>query len=169
MNDTNDELPREIGKLLFEGSSNTHNLRYYDSRSNIKISDKFQKGNCMYNIIQAWNQADSSLKSAGNLWSLKKLLKEKTSNGEKICQKRNCQICNLDANTFQFVWQFLPRRGQSSAVSAPIYLEHDEYVLVFVQVGLKMSERIQMSSVPIHATDFKMVSKELHSHRKCLY
>merc|ERR1712173_24211 len=64
LNDTNNELPREIGKLLFEGSSNTHNLRYYDSRSNIKISDKFQKGNCMYNIIQAWNQADSSLKSA---------------------------------------------------------------------------------------------------------
>ena len=56
-------------------------------------------------------------------------------------------LCNLDANTFQFVWQFLPCGGQSSAVSAPIYLERYEYVLILVQVGLKLSERIQMSLV----------------------
>ena len=98
INDTNDEQPQAIGKILFQGNTNLRNLRYYDYKSNIKICDKFKKGNCLYNLLHTWNQTDYVTKSAGNFWSLKAMLKEKLYIEDKTCQKENCYICSLDAN-----------------------------------------------------------------------
>ena len=57
-----------------------------------------KKGNILYSLLMQWNIAKESHKSAGNLFSLKKALKEDITENIVNCNTRNCEICKKDAS-----------------------------------------------------------------------
>ena len=72
----------------------TDSDRLYNDQKKIKIPSQYKKGHCLFNIIKCWN--DSKLKQAGNLFSLKKLIKLEFTKSPP-CPIKNCNICLLDA------------------------------------------------------------------------
>ena len=52
----------------------------------------------MYNLIDQWNNADYDLKMAGNLWSLRTMIKSKMIDTIEACSMKNRYNCNLDKN-----------------------------------------------------------------------
>jgi hypothetical protein len=97
INDTNKEQPKAIETLFFKQKTIHRNLRSYDDESKIKINDQYRKGQCLFNLLDTWNKTDFSTKSAGNVWSLKLMLKEKLSNDVRTCHKKKCFACALDS------------------------------------------------------------------------
>ena len=68
-----------------------------DDASKVMIHKDYIKGQCIYNLLDAWNKSDHNFRMAGNMYSLNKMIKEKI-NGDIIpCNnKRNCFSCSLD-------------------------------------------------------------------------
>ena len=52
----------------------------------------------MHSLIKAWNSENDNIKSAGNIYSLKKLQKETATDQMKECTTNNCKICEKDKN-----------------------------------------------------------------------
>ena len=72
-------------------------IRAYDDESKIKIHHDYTKGNCIFNILDAWNQNDKNIRMAGNTYSLKKMLDEKQEEEVTKCEIKNCFSCKIDA------------------------------------------------------------------------
>ena len=90
------EQPIAIGELL---NSEQHNSsRLYDDLNKIKIPSSYKSDHCFYQIINTWNQMDNDVKMSGNLWSLKRRLKEEQIQSLQQCDINNCNICKLDKN-----------------------------------------------------------------------
>ena len=90
------EQPIAIGELL---KSEQHNSsRLYDDLNKIKIPSSYKSDHCFYQIINTWNQMDNDVKMSGNLWSLKRRLKEEHIQSLQQCNINNCSICKLDKN-----------------------------------------------------------------------
>ena len=70
----------------------------YDDETTIKIHHDYVKGHCMYNLTDQWNNADYDLKMAGNLWSLRTMIKSKMIDTIEAGSMKNCYNCNLDKN-----------------------------------------------------------------------
>ena len=97
INDINKEHPRAIERILFKGNLDKRGIRAYDDESKIKIHHDFKKGNCIFNILDAWNQNDKNIRMAGNTYSLKKMLDEKIEEEATKCEIKNCFSCKIDA------------------------------------------------------------------------
>ena len=69
INDIKKEHPRAIERILFKGNLDKRGLRAYDDESKIKIHHDYTKGNCIFNILDAWNQNDKNIRMAGNTYS----------------------------------------------------------------------------------------------------
>ena len=49
------------------------------------MKNNFKAGQCMFNLIDTWNKTKKQYRMAGNLWSLKNMIKEETLNEIKPC------------------------------------------------------------------------------------
>ena len=96
INDAHNELPKAIQKILFTKNTNQRCIRSYDDQSKIKINDKYHKGTIAYSLLDTWNKTDFDTKMAGNVFSLKMMLKNKVNEDIKSCSKKNCYICSID-------------------------------------------------------------------------
>ena len=93
--DPSSELqPIAIKKLLI--NENQESSRIYGSNNRIKIPSHYKSDHCMYQIIKKFNNANNELKECGNLWSLKRMLKEEFLQSLPKCEINNCNICMLD-------------------------------------------------------------------------
>ena len=95
---TKDQQPKAIQKILFQDSEITRNTSFYDDESKVKISHQYKKGQVIYNLLSNWNNASVNQRFAGNLWSLKNIIREEINNELKPCEIKNCFMCNLDKN-----------------------------------------------------------------------
>ena len=86
--------PTAIRELFMTKENNR--ARLYKNMNKIKIPSYYKKENCLYNIIDNWNSSDPEIKDSGNLWILKKKLKQCYLNYLPICNHINCKICLLD-------------------------------------------------------------------------
>ena len=87
---TKDKQPTPIANLLNKNNNNQRSLRMYDDEAKIKIDNQLQKGQCFFNIIDAWNNSDQETKLAGNLSQLKNGMNEKMFNEMEVCNKKPC-------------------------------------------------------------------------------
>ena len=93
------DQPEAIKDILFQNPNTcTIELRSNDDTTKIKIKSEFKKGQCFYNILDTWNNSESDLRNAGNLFSLKKMLKNKVDSEWKDCSINDCYSCNIDKN-----------------------------------------------------------------------
>ena len=89
------DQPLAIRKIIRNTSKNER-TRIHDDKSKIKMKNNFKAGQCMFNLIDTWNKTKKQYRMAGNLWSLKKMIKEETLNEIKPCTEKKCYMCNLD-------------------------------------------------------------------------
>lgn len=82
---------------LFKPQKELRHTRRADSFLNIRLPRGCKKGNALYSLSMQWNYAKESHKSAGNLFSLKKVLKDDIMESIEICNTRDCVICKKDA------------------------------------------------------------------------
>ena len=73
-----------------------NNDRLYENQFKIKIPDIYKKRNCFYSILTHWNNCNTDFKMAGNIFSLKQMIKNEFTQSYKPCSIKNCQICELD-------------------------------------------------------------------------
>ena len=95
---TKDLQPKAIQKILFQDAEITRKTRFYDDESKVRISHQYKKGQVVYNLLSNWNNASVNQRFAGNLWSLKNIIREEINNELKPCEIKNCFMCNLDKN-----------------------------------------------------------------------
>ena len=93
---TKDLQPKAIRKILFQNAEITRNTRLYDDESKIKINHEYKKGQAIYNLINVWNNGRSKFRFAGNIWSLKNMIRDEINNELKPCTTKDCYICQLD-------------------------------------------------------------------------
>ena len=89
------EQPLAIRKIILNVSKNER-TRIHDDKSKIKMKNNFKAGQCMFNLIDTWNKTKKQYRMAGNLWSLKNMIKEEVLNEIKTCTEKKCYMCNLD-------------------------------------------------------------------------
>ena len=89
------DQPLAIRKIILNASKNER-TRLHDDKSKIKMKNNFKAGQCMFNLIDTWNKTKNQYRMAGNLWSLKKMIKEEVLNEIKLCTAKKCYMCNLD-------------------------------------------------------------------------
>ena len=88
------DQPLAVRELINFPDSNIDRL--YADKNRIKIPNHYKNGHCFYNILNSWNNSDNDYKMAGNLYSLKKMIKEDITNSHPPCTIKNCHICDLD-------------------------------------------------------------------------
>ena len=89
--------PEAINKL-FESQKEIRHTRGADTFLKLRLPSGCKKGNALYNLSMQWNKAKESHKTAGNLFSFKKALKEDIIENLEKCNTRDCVICKKDAN-----------------------------------------------------------------------
>ena len=89
--------PEAINKL-FEPQKEIRHTRGADTFLKLRLPSGCKKGNALYNLSMQWNKAKESHKTAGNLFSFKKALKEDIIENLEKCNTRDCVICKKDAN-----------------------------------------------------------------------
>ena len=70
---------------LFKPQKELRHTRGADTFLNIRLPSGCKKGNALYNLSMQWNKAKESHKSAGNLFSFKKALREEIMESMKNC------------------------------------------------------------------------------------
>ena len=95
---TKDQQPKAIREILFQDSEKSRETRFYDDESKVRISHQYKKGQVIYNLLSSWNQTSANQRFAGNLWSLKNIIREEINNELNPCETKNCFMCNLDKN-----------------------------------------------------------------------
>ena len=92
-----EKQPPAIKEILFKEEKGLRSTRLYDDESKIKIYKDYRKGQCIYNLLDAWNNTDLDLRMAGNLFSLNRMIKDKCNNEIITCNdKKNCYTCKID-------------------------------------------------------------------------
>ena len=84
--------------ILFQDSEKSRDTRFYDDESKVRISHQYKKGQVIYNLLSNWNHSSANQRFAGNLWSLKNIIREEINNELKPCETKNCFMCKLDKN-----------------------------------------------------------------------
>ena len=69
---------------LFKPQKELRHTRGADTFLNIRLPSGCKKGNALYNLSMQWNKAKESHKSAGNLFSFKKALREEIMDSMKM-------------------------------------------------------------------------------------
>ena len=88
--------PVAIRDILLNNSEKTKYLTRFDDDTT-KIRPKNHKtGQCVFSLITKWNNANSNLRNAGNLFSLKRMLKNELSLNIKECMQKECFSCKVD-------------------------------------------------------------------------
>ena len=88
-----------IKEIVFKKDKGLRSTRMYDDESKIKIYKDYRKGQCIYNLLDAWNNADQDLRMAGNSFSLNRMIKDSINKQIMPCNnKKNCYICRIDLN-----------------------------------------------------------------------
>ena len=95
---TKNQQPKAIQKILFQDSEKSRDTRFYDDESKVRISHQYKKGQVIYNLLSNWNHSSANQRFAGNLWSLKNIIREEINNELKPCETKNCFMCKLDKN-----------------------------------------------------------------------
>ena len=91
-----DTQPVAIRDLIIPSSED--NARIYLNQNKIKIPSVYKKGACFYNMINVWNNSSPDARNSGNLWSLKKFIKDDFIQSLPLCHAKKCNICALDEN-----------------------------------------------------------------------
>ena len=89
------DQPMAIRKIILNTPKNER-TRIHDDKSRIKMKSNFKAGQCIFNLINAWNQTNKQNRMAGNFWILKKMIKEEALRKIKKCTVKKCYICNID-------------------------------------------------------------------------
>ena len=89
------DQPLAIRKIILNTPKNER-TRIHDDKSRIKLKNNYKAGQCIYNLINTWNQTNKQNRMAGNFWILKKMIKEEALNEIKKCTVKKCYICNID-------------------------------------------------------------------------
>ena len=88
--------PVAIRDILLNNSEKTKYLTRFDDDTT-KIRPKNHKtGQCVFSLITKWNNANSNLRNAGNLFSLKRMLKNESNLNIKECMQKECFSCKVD-------------------------------------------------------------------------
>ena len=91
--------PVAIRDILIHNNDCTQiRTRFDDDVTKIRIKSQFRKGQCMFSLLNTWNCANSDLRNAGNLFSLKLMLKNEINKELKECAKNDCFSCKIDVN-----------------------------------------------------------------------
>ena len=95
-----DLQPAAIRDILFNDNNKQTQIRtrFDDDITKIRIKSQIKKGQCIFSIIEKWNNANPDLRNAGNLFSLKRLLTYELETKMKECTKDNCFSCKNDVN-----------------------------------------------------------------------
>ena len=89
--------PLEINKL-FKREPISHNTRLGWNKNKLKINRKYKKGNALYSILSEWNKPENDIYgNLGNIYLVKKVLKEEHINKIKNCDLKKCKLCELDS------------------------------------------------------------------------
>ena len=88
------DQPLAVRELINFPDSNID--RIYADKNRIKIPNHYKNGHCFYNILNSWNNCENDYKMAGNLFSLKKMIKDDFTKSHPPCTIKNCHICDLD-------------------------------------------------------------------------
>ena len=83
---------------LFKPQKELRHTRGADTFLKIRLPRGCKKGNALYSLFMQWNNAKESHKLAGNLFSIKKALKEDIMESIVNCNTRDCVICQKDAS-----------------------------------------------------------------------
>ena len=97
-NTSKDKQPKAIQNILFKNEELKKATRLQEDESKVKIFHKYRRGHAIYNILNSWNKTEVKHRMAGNILSLKNLLKESTLKELESCVRPNCMICELDSN-----------------------------------------------------------------------
>ena len=98
MEHLSDNQPVAIRDLINPSTEDNDNVRIYLHQNKIKIPSAYKKGECMYNMINVWNNCNPDARKAGNFWSLKKFLKDEYTQSLSACHAKKCNICMIDEN-----------------------------------------------------------------------
>ena len=88
-------MPRALSEIFNQETTN-RKTRQSNNKTNIQIEKEYKKDQAAYSLIKTWNDAENDLKNSGNLWSLKKQLKENTKNNIMNCNANKCYQCTID-------------------------------------------------------------------------
>ena len=58
----------------------------------IKMSNKYKAGQCIYNLIDICNRTKKHYRKAGNLWSLKNMIKEETLHEKTVHREKELHV-----------------------------------------------------------------------------
>ena len=90
--------PNAIRKIIFKAYETENRIRTFEDKTIIKIHSEYKPDQCFYNILTTWNKTNEDMRSAGNLWSLKAMIKEEQMNEDVKCYEENCFTCKIDKN-----------------------------------------------------------------------
>lgn len=93
-----DLQPLAIKKIILKTDTSRNTRSKNDKDLKIHIKNVHKTGQCIFNLFSTWNNTKSDLRMAGNLFSLKKMIKEKFTDTKTQCEVNNCYICNIDKN-----------------------------------------------------------------------
>ena len=91
---SSNDQPIAIKNLLI--TQNHDSARLYGNQNKIKIPSHYKKTHGFFNILEQWNKCRPEFKTCGNLWSLKRMLKEEFLQSIPVCGIKNCSTCLLD-------------------------------------------------------------------------
>ena len=90
--------PKAIRDLIDTNETTVRTTRAAQDFTKIKIKHEYKKGQCVYNLLDTWNKADTIHKNAGNLWWLRRQQKIDFVDSIETCTVKNCKTCEIDAN-----------------------------------------------------------------------
>ena len=92
---TKNEQPKALNEI-FNNETTNRKTRQSKNKNNIQIKKEYKKDQAAYSLIKTWNESENDLKNSGNLWSLKRQIKEKIKENIKPCTTKKCYQCTID-------------------------------------------------------------------------
>ena len=92
---TKNEQPKALSEI-FNNVTINRKTRQSININKIQIKKEYKKDQAAYSLITTWNESENDLKNSGNLWSLKRQLKENIKDNIKPCTTKKCYQCTID-------------------------------------------------------------------------
>ena len=91
--------PVAIRDILLQNTNHRQiRTRFDDDDTKIRINNQYTKGQAIFDILDIWNNASHDIRNAGNLFSLKRMLKNKINTDMNECTTENCYSCRIDVH-----------------------------------------------------------------------
>jgi hypothetical protein len=95
----NNEQPIIFKDIISQGSNNTRS----DSENKYKIDPQLRKGDTIYDIISAWNQANSLIRKSSTTKECKNWLgihrtEQNQAKLDMKCTRKDCYSCKVDTS-----------------------------------------------------------------------